>query len=99
MISVTKTVTAQNMYTDSIAPHANDKSQRCGFLSLAIYGTWVATITVQRSFDAGQNWVDVTTYTTNQHLTIDDRVEGILYRVGCKTGNFTSGTCYLVLAK
>ncbi len=59
-----------------------------------ITGTWVATITLQRSIDETGAWVDVTTYTTNQDTTHDDGLDNQIafYRIGIKTGDYTSGT-------
>lgn len=59
-----------------------------------ITGTWVATITLQRSIDEAGSWVDVTTYTTNQNTTHDDGLDNqiVFYRIGIKTGDYTSGT-------
>ena len=59
-----------------------------------ITGTWVATITLQRSIDETGSWVDVTTYTTNQNTTHDDGLDNSIafYRLGIKTGDYTSGT-------
>lgn len=99
MISVSQTVTAQNMYTDSIAPHDNEKSQRCGHLTLSISGTWTGTVVLQRSFDNGDTWITLASYTTNQDISINDKTTDILYRAGCATGNYTSGTINIILAK
>ena len=63
-----------------------------GFFNLSITGTWVGTVTVQRSFDGGTNWVDVENYTSNVQDVGYEAEENIFYRVGIKTGNYTSGT-------
>ena len=59
-----------------------------------ITGTWVATVTLQRSIDETGSWVDVATYTTNQNTTHDDGLDNQIafYRLGIKTGDYTSGT-------
>ena len=80
----TAAITAQNTFTDPLGVTSKP-------FSLSISGTFVATVTVQRSHDGGTNWHDVESYT----VPIEDSgVEpvGALYRVGVKTGNFTSGT-------
>jgi len=52
----------------------------------------VATVTPQRSVDAGVTWGDLdTTYTAPTEFNIVP-TEDCLYRVGVKTGDFTSGT-------
>ena len=63
--------------------------------NLSIYGTWAGTVTVQRSFDEGTTWRDITdaSYTENQELNIYDPSIIALYRVGIKEGSYTSGTC------
>lgn len=99
MITKSVTITAQNQFTDPLAPYSNEQSQRCGHLSIAIFGTWEATIVLQRSFDSGSSWMTVASYTSNQQLSLNDKTEGVLYRLGCLTGGFTSGTCYGVIAK
>lgn len=99
MIQVTKSITAENMFSDPLAPHDNEKSQRCGHLSVEISGTWTGTVVIQRSRDNGSTWVNVESYTANKTLTIDDKTEGVLYRAGMETGYWTSGTAELALAK
>lgn len=60
--------------------------------NLSLSGTWAATVTLQRSFDQGQTWLDVATYTANIQDRGFEAEAGVLYRVGVKTGNYTSGT-------
>jgi len=59
--------------------------------NLSISGTWAGTVTLQRSFD-GQTWQDVETFTANAERVGDDPEKNINYRVGFKTGEYTSGT-------
>ena len=63
-------------------------------------GTWSATVTLQRSIGEPGSWVDITTYTTNATTTYDDGLDNqiIYYRVGIKTGDYTSGTAEVDLA-
>lgn len=68
--------------------------------SFVISGTWVGTVTVQRSFGTPGNWVDMTpTYTTNQSFTADDGLDNqiVYYRAGIKTGGYTSGSATISL--
>lgn len=99
MITVTATVTAQNTYTSTIKPTNHFGSPKIGHLTLSISGTFAATVTLQRSFDSGSNWVDVETYTAATEKAIIDKTDDIQYRVGVKTGEFSSGTVNLILAK
>lgn len=85
MPHVSKAITAQNTFTDAM------ENQGGRGFNLSIWGTFVATVTLQRSFDNGQTWLDVATYTAPKEDTGMDP-EGNLLRVGVKTGDFTSGT-------
>lgn len=78
-----KTITAENTWTDPV--------QMTGFFNLSIKGTFVATITVQRSFDDMATWNDVDTFTA-QTEDWGMEPEVCWYRVGVKTGDFTSGS-------
>lgn len=82
MANVTASITAQNTFTDKI--------QVIGHFNLSISGTWAATVTVQRSWN-GTDWFDVDTFTSNYEGVGFD-AEEVYYRVGVKTGEFTSGT-------
>ena len=68
-----------------------------GYLNVSISGTFVATVTVQRSID-NSTWVDVDTWTAP---TEDYGFEPELmwYRIGVKTGEFTSGTAVVRLGR
>ncbi len=91
-------ITAENTFTDAIKVQSINDGR---IFTLVRSGTWVATVTIQRSFYSDEGpWEDLTTtYTTNGTATIDDTFDNqiIWYRAGVKTGNFTSGTVELVL--
>ena len=61
-----------------------------GSFNLSISGTFVGTVTVQRS-DDGTTWRDTDTWTA---VSEDVGYDPVLnyYRVGIATGNYTSGT-------
>ena len=82
----TMAISAQNTFTDWVA--------LLGEFNLSISGTWVGTVTIQRSFDGGTTALDVNAYTTNiEDRGYEPRGEGgTVYRVGIKTGDYTSGT-------
>lgn len=82
--SASANITAQNTFTSGVV--------LSGAFSLSISGTWAGTVTIQRSFDAGTTWLDVQNYTANFEDTGNEPAVGVLYRVGFKTGNYTSGT-------
>jgi hypothetical protein len=81
---VEKAVTAENTFSDGLYTE--------GAFNLSISGTFVATVTVQRSFDQGSTWRDVDTFTAPIETYGTDPEPVVVYRAGVKTGDFTSGT-------
>ena len=75
-------LSAENTFTNTVTHE--------GYFNLSITGTFVATVTVQRSFD-GSNWNDVDSFTTATEQ-VGFEPESIYYRAGIKTGDYTSGT-------
>jgi len=88
---VTANISTQNTFTNPILATGVGESRR---FTISLTGTWVATATLQRSVGVVGNWVDVTTYTTNQATTYADTLDNqdVYYRIGIKTGQYTSGT-------
>jgi hypothetical protein len=77
----TKTISAENTFTDAVLTE--------GYFNISISGTFAATVTVQRSWDAS-TWYDVNSFTTQfQGAGFDP--EFTYYRAGVKTGAYTSG--------
>ena len=95
--TVTAAVTGENSFTDPIRVTGIDNGR---VFSIVITGTWTATVTLQRSVGEPGDWTDVTTYTANQSTSYDDTLDNqiIYYRLGVKTGGFTSGTANLELS-
>ena len=62
-----------------------------GFFNYSLRGTWVGTITLQRSFDSGSTWEDVDTHTSNVSTYGYEPGKAVQYRYGFKTGEWTSG--------
>lgn len=93
---VQSSVTAEDTFTDSILVTGVDTSRE---FTRSIAGTWVATVTMQRSVDDA-TWVDVGTFTANTSGTFDDGLDNVeyYYRIGVKAGEFTSGTIQLGLS-
>jgi len=85
---VTKAISAENTFTDALSLR--------GDFSLSIAGTFVGTVTIQRSFDAGSTWADTDTFTSTFEGGGYDGV-GAQYRAGIKTGEYTSGTATVTL--
>ncbi len=93
---VSVTLTGEGQFSDSIRVVGVGSSR---VFDLDITGTWVATVTLQRSFDDESSWTDVTTYTSNQNTTINDSLDNeiVYYRIGVDTGDYTSGTATATL--
>ena len=79
-----KAITAQNVFSDSIAIH--------GKFNVSIVGISGDTVTVQRSIDNGTTWFDVKSYTANKQESGEEVEMGWLYRIGVKTGDYSAGT-------
>lgn len=93
---VVKSIAAENTFSNAITVTGVGTSRQ---ISIDIAGTFVATVTLQRSPD-NVTWTDVQTWTTPQHpATYTDGLDNqiIYYRVGVKVGNYTSGTVNLIL--
>jgi len=82
------TATAQNKFTPSALYN--------GPVNVSIAGTFTATVTLQRSFNGGTTWKDVSTWTAAAETSIN-HPQQLHYRLGVKTGEFTSGTIFLLL--
>ena len=87
----TRTIEAANLFTDSVT--------LTGYFNLSISGAWAGTVTVQRSFDSGDTWHDVDTWTANTQEYGLEPEHGVYYRIGIKTNDFTSGTCVVRLSQ
>ena len=70
-----------------------------GYLNISIYGSsWSATVTLQRSFKGDSNWYDVETWTSNDQKSLYDPERGVIYRIGVKNGEYTSGSVVVRLS-
>jgi hypothetical protein len=67
--------------------------------NVSISGTWAGTVTLQRSFNGGSTWLDVASYTANAELSVDTVEASVLWRIGIKSGNYTSGAAVLRLSQ
>lgn len=84
-------ISAQNTFTPWVV--------LLGDFDLSISGTWVGTLTLQRSFDGGATVLDVNTYTANIEDPGSAARGNTSYRIGFKTGAYTSGTANVRLAQ
>ena len=90
-------VTAENNFTSTIRITGAGTDRA---FTIVRDGTWVATVTLQRSLTADTGpWTDVATYTTAATISFNDALDNQVgwYRIGVKTGDFTSGTVELQL--
>lgn len=88
--AVTGAFSAQNQFTNSIRVTGVGAARNIGIL---IAGTFTATLTLQYSLDDA-TWVDRSTYTAVGSSTFNDALDNqiVYYRIGVKTGDYTSGT-------
>jgi hypothetical protein len=97
---VTASVTAQNTFTNAIMVTGTGTDRTT---TINISGTFVATVTYQRSFDSATGpWTDVPTGSWTAPI-VTPSTDGlnnqtVWYRLGVKTGDFTSGTVELILS-
>ena len=84
-------------WTSALAPMGGSGK---GFLNISVYGaTWSATVTLQRSFDSGVSWYDITTFTANAQKALVDKEGGVRYRIGVKNAAYSSGSVALRLSR
>lgn len=89
----TKSITAENSFSDAI-------TLTKGGFNLSLSGTWVATVYVQRKFSYDDTaWLDVEFFTSNGEYSAYEYEDDVQYRVGVKTGDFTSGTVNVRLSQ
>jgi hypothetical protein len=82
-------IDAEDTFTDSVNLE--------GYFNISISGTFVATVFVQRSID-NSTWVDVNSFTAPFEGTGFDP-EFMWYRIGVKTGGYTSGTAVVRIGR
>lgn len=91
--SATATITAQNQFSAPIRVTGVDGAR---VFSVLISGTFVATVTLQYSVSAPGSWVDAPSgsFTAPAAVSYDDTLDNQVYyyRIGVKTGGYTSGT-------
>ena len=87
----TRSVTAENQFCDSVI--------MTGYFNISLSGTWVGTVTAQRSFDAGSTWHDVNTWTENTQEYGFEPEREVYYRAGVKPGEYESGTIVIRLSQ
>src|SRR5262245_32791717 len=94
-------VAGSNWFTDTIRVTGATAADRT--LGYQLTGTWVGTVTLQRSIDGADfGFIDVETRTANGTYTLNDsatfaNVE-VWYRVGFVAGSYTSGSVTVLLS-
>lgn len=93
---VEASVSAELSYTDPIRVTGVTTGR---IFQVVRAGTWVGTVTLQRSVGAVGSWEDVSTYTANGTTSYDDGLDNsiVFYRLGFNAGDYTSGTADLSL--
>lgn len=88
--SKTAAISGADLWTDWIRVSGVEAER---VFNLTISGTFVATVTLQRSVGSDTNPTDVVTYAVGTHQ-VDDGLDNsaIYYRAGVKTAQYTSGT-------
>lgn len=90
---------AENTFSDWLDPIRKGSSgfDGEGFLNVMTSGTWAGTLTIQKRHFHGTgptytDAYDIEDFTENLAQLIEDHSTTVQYRIGFKTGNFTSGT-------
>lgn len=95
--TVSRSTSAADVFSDPIRVTGIGTGRSFG---ITISGTFVGTVTLQRSVGSVGAWVDVTSYTTPVSTSLSDALDNqiIFYRIGIKPGNYTSGTAVVGLS-
>lgn len=89
--TVEATISGEDQFTDSIRVTGALTSRTFNF---SISGTFSATVTLQRSVGAEGSWEDVISFSAAHNDAYNDELtnELIYYRIGVKSGGYTSGS-------
>lgn len=89
---VSANLIAEDTFTSYIRVFGTGASRA---FTVVVSGTWVGTLTLQRSLGEPGIWEDTTTtYVANGTTSFNDALDNqiVYYRIGFKTGSYTSGT-------
>ena len=92
--SVTKVIVGSGNWTE---PLSSEKGARVNVSIADVTGPM--TITLQRKFSGETGWRDVDTWDVTgsspdyEYITKPEAENGVFYRIGCDTGDYTSGNC------
>lgn len=98
--SVSKTISGANEWTEWISPTYDNHSNRLD-ISVDCESAWSGTIKLQKKNKgaADSTAKTVETYTGDDEDYVEDTVRGVLYRIGCATGDHSAGTAAVELYK
>lgn len=91
-MAVKNTISADDTYSDSLQMGAED-------FNISIWGQFVGTVTLQRSFDSGVSWHDVQHFREETESWAHEPEGGDSYRLGFKAGDYISGSAVVRLGK
>ena len=94
MANVTKDITSDDSWTDAIKPNQSKNTGYTGVFGHLGYSIIVSNsiVTIQRSFDSGNNWQDVNTFEVSEEGILNDPTEDIYYRIGIASGDYDTGS-------
>lgn len=85
-------ITAANTFTSSIGLH--------NYFNVSVSGAWGGRITLQRAFDGTTaTFYDVASFVSNTEEYGFEPEDGVLYQIGFKTGDYSSGTAVLRISQ
>jgi hypothetical protein len=90
---VSTTISGEDMWSDTFFVDANET------IIASMEGSWGATVTVQKTYDEGDTWIDYLSSTSNTNVEIAEIRGDVYYRIGIDTGDYTSGAAELRLSK
>lgn len=91
--STTASLSAENTWCDPLEVR--------GYVSTLVNGTWAGTLTTQRRVNGGA-WMDISTTTGNVAYGTGlggEYLANVEWRIGFKTGDYTSGTAEVSIAQ
>lgn len=94
---VTASLSAANTFTNEIRVTGVGDSRN---IAITTSGTWSGTLTLERSVGVTGNWEEVDSNTVPVNYIYNDELDNaiIFYRIGFKTGEYTSGTADIIMS-
>ena len=88
---VSRAISGGGQFSDPIKVQGTGSGRT---FTYTITGTWVGTVRIQRSIGNDTSWADYSSFTANATNTVTDGLDNqiVYYRIGVKSGEYTSGT-------